>query len=231
MDIVGIDFQERITPMDEIRDALIMSRDLLKFGIEENNVKAMEMVQSVFPKLRLGWLSMERYNFASRFMRDGDFVLDVPCGTGYGASILASSGNKVYGMDIDESTIAMASDVYRYPNIEFFVGDMMRDDLPEVDFITCLDGLEHVSPGNLLIERFVEALSDRGILVISVPINELKLTNGVRNPYHEEDYDAEKLMALLDAYFSKVTLFGHDTIGSISGVENAFDGVTAVCEV
>ena len=231
MDIVGIDFQERITPMDEIRDALIMSRDLLKFGIEENNVKAMEMVQSVFPKLRLGWLSMERYNFASRFMRDGDFVLDVPCGTGYGASILASSGNKVYGMDIDESTIAMASDVYRYPNIEFFVGDMMRDDLPEVDFITCLDGLEHVSPGRELIERFVEVLSDTGVLVVSVPINELAITGGVANPYHEEDYDYEKLKGLLEEYFGTVNIYGHDLSGSISDASNAFDGITAVCEV
>ena len=228
---VELNFIERVDPKSDIRDALVMSQDIMKLGLGKNYEGVLEAARFVFPKLRFAWLSEERYWFAARFLRDNDFVLDVPCGTGYGAAILASNGNKVLGMDIDAESITLAADKYRYPNVEFVVADMMQADLPAADFITCLDGLEHVSPGRQLIERFVASLSNNGILVVSVPINELRLTQGVQNPYHEENYDYEKLSALLERYFSKVSYFGHDVDGSISGIEYAFDGITAVCEV
>jgi len=231
---MNIEFIERVYPDRDMRDALLHAREAFVLMVDGGAGDSEELVSEIsyiYPKLRFAWLSMQRYEFAARYLRDDDFVLDAPCGTGFGSAILARNGNKVLGIDIDGDSIAYASDMYRYPNVQFEVADMMVDNLPGVDFITCLDGLEHVTPGHVLIERFVSSLSDRGILVVSVPINELKITGGERNPYHKEDYDPESLYDLLSPYFKCVSMYGHDLSGSISGIGNAFDGITAVCEV
>jgi len=224
-----IDFIERVDIFSEFYDAFSLSRDAVQSALGGDLNGMANKAQFIYPKLRFVKLNMQRYIFASQFLRDTDYVIDVPCGTGYGTVILASNGNEVLGLDIDADAIEEASDMYRFPNIEFGVADMMNDVLPRADFITCLDGLEHVSPGEALIERFVESLNDQGILVISVPINELAITGGESNPFHMEDYTPEKLEKLLSKYFDSVTLFGHDMYGSISGVTEAFDGITAIC--
>lgn len=231
-----IDFIERVNPMDDIRDALLSSRMAFNRMMSSHDAvgdqEIANAISYIYPKLRFAWLSMQRYEFAMRFLRDRDFVLDVPCGTGYGTAILGSNGNVVLGMDIDEASIALASDRYMYQNVRFATGDMMTVELPTgVGFITCLDGLEHVRDGRHLIERFVASLTDDGILVVSVPINELEITKGRRNPFHLAEYTPESLRELLSKYFRRVSLFGHDLSGAISGIDNAFDGITAVCEV
>lgn len=232
---MDIDFIERVYPMDDIRDALLSSREafnrMMSVSDAVDDPGVVNAISYIYPKLRFAWLSMQRYEFASRFLRANDFVLDVPCGTGYGSAILASNGNRVHGMDIDEASVSYAQDRYKYPNLSFGTGDMTLCDLPNVDFITCLDGLEHVSDGRSLIERFVAALSEVGILVVSVPINELEITGGQHNPYHMAEYTPESLKELLSRYFRRVSLFGHDLSGAISSIDNAFDGITAVCEV
>lgn len=225
-----IDFVERVDIFSEFADALYMSREALGFGISGDADGMAIAMSTVYPKLRFISLNVGRYRFAANFVKDGDFIIDVPCGTGYGTVLLASGGNNVLGLDINKKTIDSASDMYRFPNIEFRVADMMSDELPVADFITCLDGLEHVSPGRELIDRFHNALSDNGTLVVSVPINELKITGGVENPYHEEDYDYDSLNSLLGEYFSSVKIFGHDQYGIITSAKFAFDGLTAVCK-
>ena len=226
-----IEFIERVDILGQLSEALDMSRTVMELGVGGDLGAMAESAQYLFPKLRFIWLSLQRYIFASRFLRDDDLVIDVPCGPGFGAAILASNGNKVLGLDIDEESIDLAKDTYRFPNMEFEVGDMLTYDYGEVDFITCLDGLEHITPGKDLIERFVGALSDNGILVVAVPINELLITGGERNPFHMEDYDYDKLVELLTPYFSKVSVYGHDLSGAISDASFAFDGLTAICEV
>lgn len=227
----SIDFIERVDIVDEFRDALVFSRGALGAIVSGDSEALQDSAQFIYPKLRFIWLNAYRYVFASRFLRDDDFVIDVPCGTGYGTAILASNGNRVLGIDIDEPTIVRASDILRFPNVDFMVGDMTKCHLPEADFITCMDGLEHVEDGEGLIERFAAALSDTGILVVTVPINELVITGGQQNPFHHQNYDARSIGELLSRYFRRITLFGHDHYGSISGEELAFDGMTAVCEV
>ena len=226
-----IDFVERVAIEDEFLDALDYSRDALAGAMAGASGTALDIAVNVYPKLRFILLNLQRYIFASRFLRDTDRVLDIPCGTGYGAVVLASNGNHVLGIDIDDESIARASDMFRFPNVEFETEDMMTCSLPEVDFITCLDGLEHVKDGERLIQRLVGALSDDGILVVSVPINELKITGGQQNPYHYAEYDSDSLSKLLERYFGRVSLYGHDEIGTISDPLFAFDGMTAVCEV
>jgi 2-polyprenyl-3-methyl-5-hydroxy-6-metoxy-1,4-benzoquinol methylase len=51
-------------------------------------------------------------------------VIDVGCGIGYGAKILAEAGHRVLAIDVDEETIAYAREHYAHDRIEFRAGDV-----------------------------------------------------------------------------------------------------------
>lgn len=225
------DFIERVDPFLEFDDAMKISGDLVLYADANSVEDLMETAPMVYPKLWYLKENIGRYEFATRFLDGTEYVLDVPCGTGYGTAILASNGNSVLGIDIDSFTIESARDRYKFPNVEFVVGDMMEERLPEVDVIVCFEGIEHVTPGAKLIERFLGVLSDRGRLIISVPINEDLVRPDAKNPYHEEDYDFDSFRDLLETYFESVSYFGVDQSGAISDVGFAFSSIIAVCEV
>ena len=78
-------------------------------------------------------------------------VLDVPCGVGWGSSML-STAKHVVAMDISQEAVTYGSTHYAAPL--FAVGHMAKlpfnDDL--FDVVICLEGLEHV-PGDLAIYK------------------------------------------------------------------------------
>lgn len=225
------DFVERFYPEVEYVDLVQLSRGLLGSSIEKDYDSLVEKAKYIYPKVRFIYVNYERYKFALKFIKQENFVIDVPCGSGYGTALLASRGCEVLGIDIDKLTIEKARAQYKYHNVYFLAGDMMEIPLPQADVITCFEGLEHITPGERLIERFCGALNDRGKLIVSIPINEHIVRPDKSNPYHKEDYDLEKLSKLLETYFGDVLYFGCDHMGSISNVNNAFDSIVAVCEV
>lgn len=225
------DFKERFYPDIEFMDAYWLAREATESRMNGDDAEALEKTDFIFMKLRFVLENISKYRFALDNVDDGDLVLDVPCGDGYGSALLASSASKVYGVDIDRNTIETARGKYGYPNVEFVVGDMMQMDLPRADVIVCLDGLEHISPGDKLIQRFVYALNPGGRFIVSIPINEDLARPDAPNPYHLEDYTEASLRELLEKYFGVVDMFGVDVIGSISDVSNAFNCILAVCEV
>ena len=225
------DYIERFETRREFMDAYWLSREVGQRYSDGDEEGALERALQIYPKLRFILENYARYEFALNFIDGKEHVLDVPCGSGYGAAVLASSAARVYAIDIDESVIGAAEDKYDYHNISFVAGDMMVCDLPKVDVIVCFEGLEHVTPGKKLIKRFARALSNSGKLIVSVPINEDMLRSDKPNPFHMERYDLEKFTSLLSAHFRNVLYFGTDVYGSVSGVQDAFNGLVAVCEV
>jgi SAM-dependent methyltransferase len=228
------DYIERLYPERDFMDAYWLSREATQSILfEETDVaseKAMELFPLVYAKLRFLLENYGRYEFASRFVEKNEEVLDVPCGTGYGAAILAGVGAGVYAMDIDHGAIEHAINNYDFPSIEFVIGDMMYDTLPEVDVVVCMEGLEHVTPGRALLDRFVDILRDGGRLILSVPVNE-EFIREDDNPYHMEKYDHDKLSELLEVRFQRVSYFGIDELGSISDISHVLNSIIAVCEV
>jgi SAM-dependent methyltransferase len=115
----------------------------------------------------------ERYRWANLYCA-GQRVLDVPCGTGYGA-ILVGNAKRYTGVDIDEESISYAN-VHYYkdtPDLPrlFKVGSML--DLPiddgTIDQILCFEGLEHVEDQALAIEEFYRVLREGGRFIVSTP--------------------------------------------------------------
>src|SRR4030043_1073532 len=88
---------------------------------------------------------VSRYIFASQFVKN-KVILDIACGSGYGADLLVKSGSrKVYAVDIAEETIKYCKNKNNSDNLDFLVGSV--DHIPiedlEVDVIVSMETIEH----------------------------------------------------------------------------------------
>lgn len=109
------------------------------------------------------------YEFAAGLAKGGR-VLDLGCGTGYGADRLSRAGAaSVVGVDPDERSLAYARK--RFPGVRFVAGtaEALADDLGPFDLIVAANLLPHLeSPGKVL-EIAARRLAPDGALVASVP--------------------------------------------------------------
>jgi ubiquinone/menaquinone biosynthesis C-methylase UbiE len=148
--------------------------------------------------------SLARYEFASKILRGGSYVLDLGCGTGYGSDFLSRKFN-VIGIDINKEAISFAKK--HYPNsARFLVGDVCR--LPfereEFDAICSFEVIEHIKNPKDMLSEVLRVLKKRGLFVMSTP----KKGKKVISPYHFKEYTKVELENLLRLYFSKVEIFG-----------------------
>jgi ubiquinone/menaquinone biosynthesis C-methylase UbiE len=128
-------------------------------------------------------------------------VLDVPCGMGWGTSMLRGC-KSLQGLDISEEAIEEAR--RRYGHLASFdVGSMAT--LPfadrSFDLVSCLEGIEHVSKdiGRLFLAEASRVLRSSGRLIVSSPHCNNAPHSG--NPYHVYEYPPEEMSALLQSSF------------------------------
>jgi glycosyltransferase involved in cell wall biosynthesis/SAM-dependent methyltransferase len=161
----------------------------------------------------------ERYNFCQPFIQQKD-VLDVPCGTGWGSSML-SGYTSLTGLDIDPASISYARD--KFLGISFVEGTMHA--LPfedsSFDVVICLEGLEHVmrSQVDAFLKEVHRVLRTTGTLIVTAPL----LNNGKHsgNPYHRYEFQSEELEQLLTRGFELVSF---ETFAGGDGPEVRFVG-------
>lgn len=131
----------------------------------------------------------------------GKRVLDVPCGMGWGTSLL-SGCSMLHGVDISAGAIEEARRRYGDRAV-FHVGSMERLDFPDrmFDLVSCLEGIEHVSEAVALsfLAEVRRVLDIDGLLVVSSPHCNTAPHSG--NPYHLREYRPEEMRALLGAHF------------------------------
>jgi 2-polyprenyl-3-methyl-5-hydroxy-6-metoxy-1,4-benzoquinol methylase len=87
-----------------------------------------------------------RYEFAKPCCVSKN-VLDVACGMGYGAYLLAEAARQVTGIDFDQATIEYAHRYYKRSNLAYLVGDAMALPFPKAsyDTVVSFETLEHLS--------------------------------------------------------------------------------------
>lgn len=151
-------------------------------------------------------LHKERYAYAGRFV-EGQCVLDLACGVGYGSVILKNAGAaSVVGVDISASAIEEAKELYAREGVHFFCEDY-RDirntekAAPELaqafeqqfDVVVCLETIEHLPDPTNFIQTMMGGLRSDGLLIGSVPV-----TPSVdANPYHLHDFSPRTFRNLL----------------------------------
>lgn len=132
-------------------------------------------------------------------------VLDVACGEGYGAALLAGTAASVTGADADAETIALAQVKYRQPNLGFVRADITA--LPfsdgEFDVVVSFETLEHVANHDAVLTELKRVLKPKGLLIISTPNKEEYSDNrDFANPFHVKELTAAGFEALLSAHFA-----------------------------
>ena len=111
------------------------------------------------------------------------------------SKILASSGNKVTGIDVSKETIDFARRYYADPGILYVHGNLLEIELPEVDAIVSFETVEHVHEDRRLLERFRKASPT---LFVSVPnLDVYPLVGPVARHHwrHYEDLEFRTLLA------------------------------------
>jgi 2-polyprenyl-3-methyl-5-hydroxy-6-metoxy-1,4-benzoquinol methylase len=139
-------------------------------------------------------------------------VVDMACGEGYGADVLAGGARSVVGVDANPEAHAHAAARYPRANLRF-ARDLVERFAPEdrCDAVSFLQTIEHLEDPGAVLDHFRSILRPGGVAYISTP-NVLTLApKGAErsgNPWHVREYRAEEFAGLLHAHFSDVELHG-----------------------
>src|SRR5262245_51049092 len=115
---------------------------------------------------------LHRYAYAAELTKDKR-VLDLACGEGYGARMLAETASSVVGIDIDENVIRHASVKYAgSTNLQFISGSITAvpiQDAHSFDVVTCFEAIEHIEDQEALLAEVKRLLKPDGTFIVSTP--------------------------------------------------------------
>ena len=158
-----------------------------------------------------------RYEFAAQFVR-GQAVLDVACGTGYGAPVLIAAGAKRYrGVDISREAIEIAERRYKVaPEISFELGDACRLDGIEdgtIDLVVSFETIEHLARPGQFLTGLRRVLAPGGMLILSTPNRAVRNPSGnlnstPANPFHLREWNPNEFTQLLRDFFTVEEVLG-----------------------
>ena len=161
-----------------------------------------------------------RYLFAARLARRKR-VLDIGCGTGYGAAELARVAASVTGFDSSPEAIALACSAYPLPNLHFLVASANAIPFQDASFrlITCFEVIEHLADWRTLLQEAQRLLARGGQFIVSTP-NKLYYAESREqvgpNPFHIHEFEYEEFEEVLSSVFPSVTLYLQNHIGGFS---------------
>lgn len=160
------------------------------------------------------------YQFAEQFVK-GKVVLDVGCGTGYGAHYFTTHGGATLVSAFDNSVeaITYAKRKYSNPYIDFVQMDAQNITYPNnsFDIVFSSENLEHLQDPEKNIAHIRRVLKSGGILILGTPNKEISSPELEKssNLYHIKEFCFEELEELLNKYFRFVYIFENNLPSSI----------------
>jgi SAM-dependent methyltransferase len=147
-------------------------------------------------------------------------VIDMACGEGYGADVLARSAGSVVGVDANPQAHEHARLRYGRGDLRF-ERDLIETFAEPADAVVFLQTIEHLEQPGAALEHFAELVSSaaadasgpagRGTVFVSTP-NVLTLApKGAPrsgNPWHVHEYRFEEFDRLCREHFREVRMFG-----------------------
>ena len=126
------------------------------------------------------------YKKIERYIKNARTACEVGVGEGYLLRLLYNYGLEVVGVDISKYLVNhLRNKFYREGlDIELIQGDVSKVKLEKgkFDLIFCLDVLEHIPDVKKAIENIKKGLSDGGLLIGTLPLNENLYDNVVICP-------------------------------------------------
>ena len=99
-------------------------------------------------------------------------VVDVGCGTGYMAYLMAAEGLQVTAVDANRESLAAFQSVAREYGIRQHLADLFRFDTEPADAVLCQEVLEHIPDVESALLKMAEWLKPGGIGLFCVPYRE-----------------------------------------------------------
>jgi glycosyltransferase involved in cell wall biosynthesis len=152
---------------------------------------------------------LTRQRFAERLALPGTRVLDVGCGSGWGAARFADLGCRVAALDIDPAALRYARANHNRPGLDYLAMDGAAIGIPDggFDLVTAFELIEHMpreASRNFVYEAY-RVLADGGWLVGTTPLAPgRKGRDHCRNPYHFHEYSLPEMEELL-GFFDEVS--------------------------
>lgn len=152
-----------------------------------------------------------RYAFAARLARQKR-VLDVACGSGYGAAELAAVARNVTAIDVSPEAIQYAAEHYPQANLDFRVASAHSLPFPDLtfDLVVSFELIEHLENYRELLSEVRRVLAPNGQFIVSTP-NRLyyEETRGLAgpNPFHVHEFDFTEFHEALKEFFPHVSFF------------------------
>lgn len=142
-------------------------------------------------------------------------AIDMACGEGYGADVLARSAASVVGVDANPEAHEHARLRYRRSNLRF-ERDLVATFSEPADAVVFLQTVEHLTDPGATLAHFRTLVADAragtgGTVFVSTP-NVLTLApKGAQrsgNPWHVHEYRAQEFARLCGSCFSEVRMYG-----------------------
>ncbi|MGH2914463.1 MAG: class I SAM-dependent methyltransferase [Solirubrobacteraceae bacterium] len=142
----------------------------------------------------------------------GARVLDMACGEGYGAEVLARGAASVIGIDANPEAHEHARLRYRRQNLCFERGALQVWGEPGAyDAVVFLQTIEHVEDPAAVLGHLRSLLAPGGVLYVSTPNVQTLAPPGASksdNPWHLREYRAPEFERLCRAAFAQVRVLG-----------------------
>lgn len=145
-----------------------------------------------------------RYHLALSYVGQGARILDAACGVGYGAYYLATNSNceAVTAVEVSDEALEWAKEHFASDKITFVQADLTEDftvKLPsdQYDLITCFETLEHLKDDRFFLTQVRRLLKPGGLLLLSVPNEDLVPWATANNPWHFRHYRTTELVELM----------------------------------
>ena len=139
-------------------------------------------------------------------------VLDVACGEGYGAAMVAETASKVVGVDLSVDVIQHAKNNYgHHANLQFVTASC--ECLPfsdaSFDFAISFETIEHIEKQKEFISELTRVLRPDGILILSSPNKRLYSdAHDYHNEFHVRELYRNELEELLLEAFPHIFWLG-----------------------
>jgi SAM-dependent methyltransferase len=154
---------------------------------------------------------LARYLWAGELVA-GRRVLDVACGSGYGAVLLRHAGARhVLGVDRDPAAIERARVRFGDAGIEFRCADAL--DLTGLDgpfdLVVSFETIEHLTGPDAFLDEVARVMAPGATVVLSTPhrcYSEPPRNGRPANLHHVQEWDAREFETLLRAHFADVRL-------------------------
>ncbi len=170
-------------------------------------IERLDFVEAPYKAIEAS-VHLNRYFVAKNLCKD-KVVLDAACGEGYGTYLLSKWGaKKAVGVDISESAVAHAQEVFGGEKLEFFCNTVEKLAMfpnNSFDMVVSFETIEHIQDPIAFLKEIKRIVKPDGIVVISCPNDYCYYPSaGECNPFHVRKYTKdefkEQTTSVLGAY-------------------------------